>query len=92
MVLDLYSDVLRARTMVTKAEQWVGSANAQIEPPQNIEGWDFCYLRYAPGVCLAREEGAYVINLTGEHRLREEIADQAGKMILRDTRRPKICR
>jgi len=42
---------------------------AQIEPPQNIEGGDFCYRNYAPGVCLAREEGVYVINLASKHRL-----------------------
>ena len=57
---------------------------AQIEPPQNIEGGDFYYRSYAPGVCMAREEGVYVVNLTGEHRLREEIADQADILILKN--------
>jgi hypothetical protein len=41
---------------------------------------------------MARKEGVYVVNLTGEHRLREEIAAQAGKMIPRNTRRTEIGR
>jgi glycosyltransferase involved in cell wall biosynthesis len=57
---------------------------AQIEPPQNIEGGDFYYRSYAPGVCMAQEEGVYVVNLTSEHRLREEIAGQADILILKN--------
>lgn len=48
---------------------------AQIEPPQNIEGGDFYCRRDAPGICLAREEGVYVVNLTSKYRFQEEIAD-----------------
>jgi hypothetical protein len=64
---------------------------AEIEFPQNIEGGDHYFRSYAR-VCMALEEGVYVFNLTGEHRVREEIADQAGKMILMNPRAPKIYR
>jgi hypothetical protein len=56
----------------------------QIEPPQDIQGGDFYYRTYAPGVCMAQEEGVYVVNLTGEHRLRKELAESADILILKN--------
>jgi len=58
---------------------------AQIEPPQRIENGDFYRLSYAPRVCMALREGVYVVNLTGENRLREEIAEKAGRIIIMNT-------
>lgn len=57
---------------------------AQVEPPQEIDGGDYYYRTYAPGVMMAREEGVYVVNLTSIHRKREEIVTTADVLVLKN--------
>ncbi|RPI73034.1 MAG: hypothetical protein EHM45_21345, partial [Desulfobacteraceae bacterium] len=57
---------------------------AQIEPPQAPGGGDYYYRTYAPGRAMAEAENVYVVNLTAEHRLREEIVAAADVLILKN--------
>jgi len=57
---------------------------AQIEPPQAPGGGDYFYRTDTPGLAMTEGEGIYVVNLTSEHRLREEIAAEADVLILKN--------
>ena len=57
---------------------------AQIEPPQVAGGGDYFYRTYIPGRAMAEAEGMHVVNLTSEHRLREEVTAEADVLILKD--------
>lgn len=56
---------------------------AQIEPPQASLAGDYFYRTHVPGLAMAQEDGVYVVNLTAQHRLREEVAAQADVLILK---------
>jgi len=57
---------------------------AQIEPPQEGKGGDYYYRTHAPGVAMAGDESAYVINLANSHRNKTEIAETSDVLILKN--------
>jgi glycosyltransferase involved in cell wall biosynthesis len=56
----------------------------QIEPPQAMNGGDYYYRTHSPGLCMAREKGVFVINLTSEHRKKWKIAAEANVLVLKN--------
>ncbi len=63
---------------------------AQVEPPQRMDGGDYFYRTYAPGIAMAQEEGVYVVNLTNQHRRKVEIMTQADILILKNICDPDL--
>ncbi len=63
---------------------------AQVEPPQKMDGGDYFYRTYAPGIAMAQEEGVYVVNLTNQHRRKAEIMTQADILILKNICDPDL--
>jgi glycosyltransferase involved in cell wall biosynthesis len=63
---------------------------AQVEPPQKMDGGDYFYRTYAPGIAMAQEEGVYVANLTNQHRRKAEIMTQANILILKNICDPDL--
>lgn len=63
---------------------------AQVEPPQKLEGGDYFYRAYAPGIAMAQEDEVYVINLTNDHRKKFEIMAKADILILNSVCDPDL--
>ena len=63
---------------------------AQVEPPQKLEGGDYFYRAYAPGIAMAQEDEVYVINLTNDHRKKFDIMAKSDVLVLNSVCDPDL--